>query len=125
MHDLIKENIGKTILYAEMVDNGVVIHFYDYSSLHIMDVARHCCETRYVTTDDDIVSLNDSTLVDVKLLSGSSEIDEYDCSLDSMFLHIETSKGTVTFVNHNEHNGYYGGFDMEVVYKKVGTLEWD
>jgi hypothetical protein len=29
---------------------------------------------------------------------------------DIAFLLVQTSDGVFTMVNHNEHNGYYGGF---------------
>lgn len=29
------------------------------------------------------------------------------------FLHVKTSKGSFAVSNHNEHNGYYGGFNVE------------
>ena len=31
---------------------------------------------------------------------------------DECFVEIGTDKGHITLVNHNEHNGYYSGFDL-------------
>jgi hypothetical protein len=31
-----------------------------------------------------------------------------------VFIDIVSTNGTITFTNHNEHNGYYGGFDLTI-----------
>jgi hypothetical protein len=33
------------------------------------------------------------------------------------WLEVVTSKGCFTIAAHNEHNGYYGGFDIDAVFK--------
>lgn len=33
---------------------------------------------------------------------------------ETKFIIVRTSKGEFTVVNHNEHNGYYGGFSLSV-----------
>ena len=57
-----------------------------------------------------VVSSGWSGCVRVRL--ASSEHNE-DCH-EVQFLEVKTSKGSFTMSSHNEHNGYYGGFSIEV-----------
>ena len=44
---------------------------------------------------------------------------ESDCSFmdhDVVFVDIRTDKAFVTIATHNEHNGYYGGFELSLRY---------
>lgn len=101
--------IGRTIKTIEIKDNALWFHFEDGSSVRMWDSGQSCCERRYMNCDDDLASFTGATLVSGTLKPGPSNVGKYD-EQDCEFLEIETSKGTFTVANYNEHNGYYGGF---------------
>jgi hypothetical protein len=121
--------IGKEITKAELSRsdteyNGEVqsfrLTFTDGTNLSIYDNGQSCCEYRHMSTDDDPNSLVGGKLVSIQEKDGSSEggPDE-DCETygevhETAFVEVATDKGFITLVNHNEHNGYYGGFSMVV-----------
>jgi len=89
----------------------------------IYDSKRSCCERRYMTTDDGLDEYVGATFLSIELREATEEWvdDEFDM-MDShssaiQFLVIITDRGNISFANHNEHNGYYGGF--EIVINKV------
>lgn len=94
--------------------NELVISFGDGAHVSILDDGQQCCEHRYMTTDDDLSAFVGAELMDIEVRNGgSNELDfsDYD---DIQFLLVTTSKGVFTIENHNEHNGYYGGFDVRI-----------
>lgn len=99
------------------------IVFDDKTSLSLFDYGQYCCEHRYMHTDDDLKSFNGARVsriyiveVQAKKNVGEDDCDNYD---DIQFLKIETSEGDITITSHNEHNGYYGGFDIVGDMKKM------
>jgi hypothetical protein len=77
--------------------------------LSISDQGQDCCEHRYMSTDDDFADYVGATLLSVEVRAGGNIPNEYEYH-ETQFLVVTTSKGVFTMVNHNEHNGYYGGF---------------
>ena len=61
--------------------------------------------------------------VELTLKSGPTETDEYGDPHEQMFMEIQTNKQNITFTNHNEHNGYYGGFDLRCREKALGECD--
>jgi hypothetical protein len=111
---------GKVIKVIRLTDDKLRMYFSDGSHLLIWDDGQSCCEHRHMSTDDDLTYYEGTTLVDIKLLAGPdidthNDYDEDSCH-EQEFLRITTSKGDFTIVNHNEHNGYYSGFDIVVEY---------
>jgi hypothetical protein len=103
---------GKKIVSAEIIDETIRLVFDDKTGLRLWDNGQSCCEHRFMTTDDDL-----STLVGAKLqrldLKNAPDLDDNGWSVHEIqFLEIGTDKGFVTIVNHNDHNGYYGGFSL-------------
>jgi hypothetical protein len=94
----------------------MLIRFDDCPSLKLMD-HNQCCESRHITTDDDLRDLVGCKLLKISFRSGrgSSENSDGDPteSNETMFIEIATDKGFVTLCAHNDHNGYYTGFDFE------------
>ena len=84
-------------------------------AIKILDNGRSCCETRYITTDDDLPYYTGAILNNIKTESAPNvrSEDDYDCH-EKEFLRIYTSKGVIVFETHNIHNGYYGGFLIEI-----------
>ena len=95
-------------------DDKLLVRFVGGGSLRIWDSGQSCCESRYMTTDDDLSSFVGAKVVSLDAVGGPTEEDEYGDPHEQMFVKLETTAGTITMVTHNEHNGYYGGFDVKV-----------
>ena len=104
---------GMIIRDAEVDEDSITLKF-DFGKLTLRDNGQCCCETRYMSTDDDVKTLIGSRFVCYEVKDGdySGPADEY-MQHDVQFLEIQTDSGFVTLVNHNEHNGHYGGFSIE------------
>lgn len=107
------EYVGRKIVAAEMNDERFLITFEDGKRIAIWDNGQSCCEHRYMRTDDDVQSLVGHKLARIEAKDASSETDEYDVH-EVCFVEIGTDAGFITLANHNEHNGYYGGFGLEI-----------
>ena len=104
---------GPVIKDVEVDEDSITLHF-SAGKLTLSDCGQNCCETRYMSTDDDVRSLIGQRFVCWEVKDGdySGPADEY-MQHDVQFLEIQTEGGFVTLVNHNEHNGYYGGFSIK------------
>ena len=108
---------GRTITAAAMKDNTLSMTFEDGVTIDIFDNGQSCCETRYMRTDDDVFDIVGHKLVG--LLSKDVDVKpapevEYADANEVIFFEVKTDKNSIVFSNHNEHNGYYGGFDMTI-----------
>ncbi len=85
-------------------------------SIQISDEGQSCCEKRYMVIDDDLSSLVGQKLVsvEVKYTKSYSENDTDDDTHETAFLEIQGNSSSITVATHNEHNGFYGGFRLEV-----------
>lgn len=97
---------GQTIVAVTMTEEEITISFGN-GSIKLYDDGQCCCEFRYMRTDDDVQSLVGAMLTRIEIKDGPSDGDH-----EQQFLEITTDKGFVTIANHNEHNGYYGGFSL-------------
>ncbi|OWK41997.1 hypothetical protein FRUB_04482 [Fimbriiglobus ruber] len=109
-----KEYYGKRITSAEFADNRLLIGFEGGVRIAIFDDGQSCCESRYMTTADDVTWLVGKTLKAIAAKEGPEVEGECGDSHEQVFLEIETPDGSITFANHNEHNGYYGGFGLTI-----------
>lgn len=107
--DAVKSAIGKIIQEVKLEDDELIFDFTDGTHLKMFDDGQSCCEDRYMKTDDDLSIYAGSKLLDFELKDAPSQEDDY-CEHDIQFLDVKTDKGTFQMANHNEHNGYYGGF---------------
>lgn len=107
----IQKYFGKTISAAHEADDKLILRFSDGFGVAIYDNGQSCCEHRHMTTDDDIQSLVGSVLTRVDEKAGPEIAGEE--VHETCFVEIGTNTGFITIVNHNEHNGYYGGFSIE------------
>lgn len=82
--------------------------------IELWDDGQSCCERRYMRTDDDLQSLVGHKLTRVEEKPCGDLPDEEGDSHECVFVEVATDSGFVTIANHNEHNGYYGGFCIEV-----------
>ena len=62
-------------------------------------------------TDDDLAAFVGAKLLGARIADGPTIEEDYEVK-ESQFLIVETSLGEFTVVNYNEHNGYYGGFEL-------------
>lgn len=106
-----KGSVGKEIKGLALKDDCLRIAFTDNTVLVIADEGQSCCEHRYMVCDDNLPKYIGGKMLDASLETAPSPPSEYD-EHEVQFLHIKTSKGSFTVSNHNEHNGYYGGFHI-------------
>ncbi len=108
------EYYGQKIMSAEINEDRLRLGLSPSGkSIEIWDNGQSCCESRYMTTDDDVKSLVGNTLARIESKPGVDTEGEYDCH-ETVFVEVGTDKGFITIVNHNEHNGYYGGFGLTI-----------
>lgn len=105
-----KQCLNKTIKTIEIVNDELKIGFTDGYNLLIKDAGQSCCEHRHMSTDDVLNDYIDARFTGAELRK--SECVESNDVHEVQWLIIKTDLGPITFVNHNEHNGYYGGFDV-------------
>ena len=122
--EAINRATGKTIasLAIESDDrdnNGLRFGFTDGTTLAIFDDGQSCCEHRYMHTDDPLDAFVGAQFRGAEVRDGPTEDTEYEIK-ESQFLIVHTSAGDFTVVNYNEHNGYYGGFDLKAKEYKEG-----
>lgn len=115
--------IGKTITGVEMKDDELFISFGSHGTLKLSDEGQSCCEHRYMTTDDKLEEYVGAALLNIEVkdvpipILERKSYDDDDYSIDEhdiQFVEISTTKGPLVLVTHNEHNGYYGGFDVQL-----------
>jgi hypothetical protein len=106
--------IGKEIAQIKMDENELVLKFVDSSAITFKDEAQSCCEHRYMNTDDRLNDYVGAKLLGAQTKSGPTEEREYGDPKDCEFLEVITSEGSFIIKNYNEHNGYYGGFEIRV-----------
>jgi len=110
-NNIIEQAVGKTITAVKLEENGesCQITFADGTGITFTDGVQSCCERRYMTTDDDLPYYSGAKFLGAEKRKAPAIEHEYGMH-ECEFLVILTDKGNISFVNHNEHNGYYGGF---------------
>lgn len=106
----IKSSLGKIIKEASLSDDKLNILFEDGTRLLVSDDGQSCCEHRYMVTADTLSEYSGAKVLDFELKDGPDVEDEYGEAHEVKFLDVKTDKGVFQIANHNEHNGYYGGF---------------
>lgn len=116
----IKESLNKKItdLKLDKEKNKFVITFEGGDVLTLRDDGQSCCESRYMTCDDDLPYFIGAKFLSIDEKDGGEFEHEYDTH-EIRFIEIKTDKGSFQLVNHNEHNGYYGGFYLTAKLKKA------
>ena len=117
------EYYGQKIISAELLKDGssedrLRLGLGDGRVIDIWDDGQSCCESRYMTCDDDVKSLIGHQLVRIEAKPGPDVQDQYGECHEQVFLEVGTDSGFVTIANHNEHNGYYGGFGLTITERK-------
>jgi hypothetical protein len=111
-----KKYYGKKIICAKFENDSFYLEFEDGSKIRIWDDGQSCCESRYMTCDDDPKDIIGHTLrdIEIKKTDTNDDNDDWGGCHEIAFLEIQTDKGSIQFATHNEHNGYYGGFGLSV-----------
>jgi hypothetical protein len=107
-----KKYVGKTIKEIEQIGDHLDIRFEDGVSITILDDGQSCCEDRYMKCDDNLSELVGQKLIEIKVKDITE--DDGNETHEIAFLEIQGEKSAATFSFHNEHNGYYGGFGLEI-----------
>lgn len=84
-------------------------------TLRIVDDGQSCCESRYITCDDDLASFAGAEVQSIEVAAGP-DIDTGYGVHEQQFLRVITDRGVITCCTHNEHNGYYGGFALSATF---------
>lgn len=111
------EVIGKEILGTRIYNNEEVLLILEGGySVYLRDDGQSCCETRYITCDDNLSDLIGSKFTHIKELKHTTtdESDEYENEHEITFIEIRAGDTLCTVCTHNEHNGYYGGFNLNI-----------
>ena len=115
MIDAIEAAKGKRItgLRLDPDMNCLLFWFEDGTRLRIFDDGQSCCENRYMRTDDKLDDYVGAIFEGIELRDAPPiAADGYRGEHEVQFLAIRTSSGQFVMSNHNEHNGYYGGFSL-------------
>lgn len=122
MENLIPEKFRDRIISSVKLDDAsdtLKIKFEGGGEIYLSDHGQSCCEHRYMSCDDDLYGFKGAELRSATvekaddIESKEDEWGEGDVH-EVEFLRILTSKGVIVCQNHNEHNGYYGGFSVYV-----------
>lgn len=111
--DAIRAAVGKEIASVS-IDDAIRVTFKDGGVLTVRDDSQSCCESRYITCDDDLMTFAGDVLVSVEDRDGPEPErgpDDYG-DHEVVFIEFTTARGSFTACTHNEHNGYYGGFSL-------------
>ena len=104
--------LGKTIAAVTLdSDKGLRIAFSDGTAILLSDDGQSCCESRYMTCDDDLASFVGAKLMGGEVAEGPTTDNDGACH-ETAFLRVHTDRGDLVCCTHNEHNGYYGGFSV-------------
>lgn len=122
IEELQQEYGGKTLSRVALVNDVLELVFDSGETVTIKDYPS-CCEMRYMRTDDALHEYAGAVFLGADI-SPVGEVfrQELEDSFESLddgrheveFFRIATSKGDICFACHNEHNGYYGGFNLGV-----------
>lgn len=115
--------LGKTIATVELSGKNydgyeeLHINFEDGSRLILWDAGQSCCESRYMTCDDNLDVYQGSRFLGAEIRTANNLDSEWSVH-EIEFLLVSTSRGVFTVANHNEHNGYYGGFALDARFEE-------
>lgn len=93
--------------------NTLLFRFDDETTLTVKDNGQSCCEVRYMRTDDNLSEFSGARLLGMAIKDVDNAPDEYG-EHEIQFFEVTTDRGVFSISNHNEHNGYYGGFAIEL-----------
>lgn len=116
------EFYGRKVVSAELKDERLSLVLDDGEVIQIWDDAQSCCESRYITCDDDLSKLIGGKLSKIEVREFKEESSEYGDAHEMAFVEVATDECFITICTHNQNNGYYGGFGLTITSSKDGEL---
>lgn len=121
--NVMDKHVGKIVGTVAMVNSGekyhnpdvdiIVIHFTDNTAMQVRDDGQSCCERRYMRTDDELGSVVGGVFLGVEIRDVPRVDRDAACEAHEVqFFVVRTDRGNLVFSSHNEHNGWYGGFNI-------------
>lgn len=110
-----QKGVGQTIRKVELAGDALVFDFENGYRMKLFDDGQSCCESRYMRTDDNLAEFVGAKLLNARIEDAApppKDANDYG-DHEIQLLVVETDKGNFVMSNHNEHNGYYGGFSIE------------
>lgn len=112
--ELFQKMKGNKIKNVFLRDNVLNFEFEGFK-VGIKDSGQSCCETRYMVCDDgDLSYYIGTTFMNIELKPVRDDQVDYNIH-ETQFVDITTSNGVFQVCTHNIHNGYYGGFSIELI----------
>jgi len=112
--------LGKTISKVYVKDDAMRLEF-DEVLLVLQDEGQSCCEHRFMVCDDNLEHYKGAQLLEITIEDAHPDVTgEWGDVNEVQFMHVKTTKGSFTVSNHNQHNGYYGGFSIRASLESVG-----
>lgn len=105
------DSADKRISSIDLQDKELRIIFDDGSGLRFYDDGQSCCESRYMRSDADLPYYVGAKFLSAEIREAPNMAYEY-VEHEVQFLVLITDRGNIDVANHNEHNGYYGGFTI-------------
>ncbi|OAS22524.1 DUF7448 domain-containing protein [Methylobacterium platani] len=118
MSDDVHRASGRVISSVAVEDDVLRFEFTDGSSLKVWDAADLFCERRYLSCDDTLQHFGGASFRGLEVRDAETGDGDDGCH-EVQFLVVSTSLGTFTVASHNEHNGYYGGFDISAEFSEA------
>jgi len=109
----VTRSLNKVITDLRIDSDDLKFTFEDGTVLRLYDGGQSCCEHRYMKCDDKLSDYVGQKLVNVEIKKYDNIGDDGYSEHEVQFVEIQTDKDFFTIVNHNEHNGYYGGFSLQ------------
>ena len=109
----VTRSLNKVITDLRIDSDDLKFTFEDGTVLRLYDGGQSCCEHRYMKCDDKLSDYVGQKLVNVEIKKYDNIGDNGYSEHEVQFVEIQTDKDFFTIVNHNEHNGYYGGFSLQ------------
>lgn len=103
---------GKTISSCDINNESLLSFKFDDGSFLTISDEYLGSGGRYMNTDDNLSDLVGGLLLGIVVEEGDTKERGICDYVEEEFLKISTSSGFATVVNYNQHNGYYGGFDI-------------
>lgn len=104
---------GRQVIGASVSDECLQLDFSDGTSMLLTDEGQCCCEARYITCDDNPSDLVGGVLTNIEVKESTCHDGDWEYH-EMCFVEIATNLFSITICTHNEHNGYYGGFALNL-----------
>lgn len=122
-----KKKIEKDVILRVLLVKGdgedkLCVYTTDGMVREFKDDGQCCCEDRYMTCNEEGLDyFIGATYLGYDISDFTQEDDVEGYINEAQLLNIRTDRGVFTVVTHNEHNGYYGGFNVVMSCKPLKT----